>query len=250
MSLRVLSWNLFGLSDDELDVRTEAAMFLALLGGAPDVVLAGPDPPPPPPGILMFQEVTERTLHAHLRPHLIAAGYRVVPPTAPRRYYFEVMAVRSPLLVLESLVVPFDTAMGRELLVVTVEHEGRRWRLMTAHLESMSIGARERVGQARVVLEHLRGWDGPAVFGGDTNLRVAEADALGFLPDAWEACGADPAQRWTRIASRSSKARYDRIWGRGVKFSGFRCIGRDPVTESGAPPSDHLGVVVNVRATG
>ena len=245
--MRVLSWNLFGLEPDQLDVRTEAALFIALLGGRPEDVLDGR--PLPPPDVLMFQEVVDRTFHAHLRPHLAAAGYTLIPAAPPEREYFEVLAVRAPAVVLDSDALQLESDMGRTLLVATARRDGVTWLLMTAHLESLSSGAPLRMEQARFVLELLGNHDGPAVFGGDTNLRMDEAASLGVPLDAWEASGSDPAARWT-WSKRSYRARYDRIWGRGVLFSGFRCLGTDPVTPDGQPPSDHLGIVVDARLTG
>ncbi len=246
--MRILSWNLFGLSDDDLDLRTEAAMFEALLGGRPEEVFDLGGRVEPPPEILMFQEVVERTYHAHLKPHLAAAGYAMVPAVPPNREYFEVLAVRSPLGILSSSVEPLDSAMGRELLGVEAAIGGRRTLWMTAHLESMKSGSDLRMDQARHVLDRLRAYDGPAVFAGDTNVRVAEATGLDVPGDAWEACGRDPRERWTRVSRRTgAKARYDRIWGRGCVFTDFRCVGRRPVTPSGHPPSDHFGVVARVR---
>jgi endonuclease/exonuclease/phosphatase family metal-dependent hydrolase len=253
VSLRLLSWNLFGLSDDHLDLRTEAAMFEALLGGRPEVVLARRGAVPPPPDVLLFQEVVARSHVAHLRPHLTAAGYTVFPeaPHAEREYY-EVIAVRPPLRVQEGRVVPLDSAQGRELVMVRTLLGDVPWLWMTAHLESLELGARQRLAQVPFVLAQLRAHDGPAVFGGDTNLRESEVAVLeeeAPLPDAWEACGAPPGERFTRISGRSGRGqRYDRIWGSGVRFQGFRGLGRDPVTPSGDPPSDHLGVTVQVRA--
>jgi endonuclease/exonuclease/phosphatase (EEP) superfamily protein YafD len=246
--MRMLSWNLFGLSDDALDVRTEAAMFQVLLGGRPEVVLASPDRPPPAPEILLFQEVVERTLHAHLRPHLTAAGYSLVVGSTAEREYFEVVALRDPFRIVGSSVERLESAMGRELVAVEAEADGTTWLVLTAHLESMQEGATLRMEQSRHVLDRIAAHKGPAVFGGDTNLRVAEADSLGVLPDAWEASGAKVEERWTRISTSGRRARYDRIWGRGVRFSGFHCIGREPVTPQGAPPSDHYGVVTTLRA--
>jgi len=243
----VLSWNLFGLEDAHLDVRTEAALFIALLGGRPeDVLLAGK--PPPPPDIVLFQEVVERTFHAHLRPHLTAAGYTIVPSQPRPREYFEVVAVRPPFVVTGHAIHTLDSGQGRELVEVTAERDGQSWLVMTAHLESLRSGSRLRMGQARFVLDRLRAHDGPGVFGGDTNLRVEEADQLGVLPDAWEACGAKAAERWTWVREHGRRARYDRIWGHRVRFSGFRCIGKDAVTPDGQPPSDHYGVMVSCRA--
>jgi endonuclease/exonuclease/phosphatase (EEP) superfamily protein YafD len=246
--MRVLTWNLFGLSNEHLDVRTEAAMFIALLGGPPEEVFD--QRPPPPPDVVLFQEVVDRTFHAHLRPHLSAAGYTIVPSAPRPREYFEVVALRAPFVVVGHEILELDSGQGRELVEVTAERDGQRWLLMTAHLESLRSGSRLRTAQASFVLERLRAHPGPAIFGGDTNLRVEEADRLGVLPDAWEACGEPAAERWTWGGSSGGRrARYDRIWGRGVRFSGIRCIGRGPVTAIGQTPSDHLGLLVTVRST-
>lgn len=249
MTIRVLSWNLFGLNDDELDVRTEAAMFISLLGGSLEQVLAEPaaEAPPETPHVLMFQEVVDRSLVAHLRPHLEAAGYTLFPREPRHREYYEVVAIRPPFTSKEARIVGLDSAQGRELVVVDAELEGQTWRFITGHLESMKAGAHLRHQQSLAVLSLLREHPGPAVFGGDTNLRVAEALALGPLLDGWEASGGVPAERWTRVSPRTGvSTQYDRFWGNKVTFSKFHNIGRDPVTPTGEPPSDHFGIVVNV----
>lgn len=202
---------------------------------------------PPIPDVLMFQEVVDRTLAAHLRPHLTAAGYTILPTRAPEREYYEVIAVRAPSVVVAHDVVALETEQGRELVEVVVEREGRRWLLLTGHLESLRGGARLRMDQAARVLERLRDHGGPAVFAGDTNLRQTEADRLGPLLDAWEACGSPARHRWT-WGQRRSKARFDRVWGHGVTFHDFGCTGRDAVTAGGDRPSDHLAVRVEARA--
>ncbi len=224
-------------------------MFRLMLGDSPERALLSGKRPPPPPEIILLQEVVDRSLHAHIRPHLTAAGYTLTK-LRPMREYYEIIAVREPLRVVEEQVVPLDSGMGRELTRVVAEADGQRWLILTAHLESMREGSRRRLAQAQAVLQQLRAWDGPAVFGGDTNLRVAEAESLGPLLDAWQACGAEPSQRWTYISSRTGQGtRYDRVWGNNVAFSGFRTIGDEPVTGDGQTASDHLGVEVSVAAS-
>lgn len=238
--MRAVSYNLFGLSDEHLDERTEAAVMEVLLGGPPERVFSGAQAPWAPPDVLMFQEVVDRTLAAHLLPHLRAAGYRVWPDSPhPTREYYEVIATRDfTWHAWERR--PLDSEQGRELLLVEAERDGLSFRLATAHLESMKEGGRLRVAQVPVVLDALgeRG-----LFGGDTNLREHEVSGL---PDAWEACGSPASERITR-PKRYAGTRYDRFWARGLRVSDFRCLGRTPIAPGGPPPSDHLAISVQFR---
>lgn len=224
-------------------------MFTLLLGGAPGAVFAGLAPQLPPPEVVLLQEVVDRSLAAHVRPHLEAAGYVLAVGSQQAREYFEVIAVRPPWRLLRSGVSPLDTSQGRELLWAEIEGDGHMWLVTTAHLESMPAGAALRMAQTAAVMERLRSWEGPALFGGDTNLRDAEAEQVGCLPDAWEACGEPATERWTRLRQTGARfpSRYDRVWGHRVIFSDFSCIGREPVTAGGATASDHLGVRVACR---
>jgi endonuclease/exonuclease/phosphatase family metal-dependent hydrolase len=245
--MKLLSWNLFGLCDDDLDLRTEAAMFEALLGGPLEEVVMRDAPPSPPPDVLMFQEVVDRTLDAHLRPHLSAAGYTLLPTQRSDRSYYEIIATGPNVTVHNHHVHSLDSGQGREVVEASITVADTDYVVMTGHLESLPSGKRLRMEQARWVVERLRAMDGPAVFAGDTNLRQAEADTLGPLPDAWEVCGEDSTRRWTHMRKHRT-ARYDRIWGHMARFSDFNLVGRRPVTPTGDPPSDHLGVTVRINA--
>ena len=76
--MKLVSWNLNGLEDRELDLRTESAMFQLLLG-APIEQAMQPGFKPNAPDVVVLQEVVERSYHAHVRPHLEAAGFTVYP---------------------------------------------------------------------------------------------------------------------------------------------------------------------------
>ena len=239
--MRVVTWNLNGLDDTDLDVRTEAAVMEALLGGPPERVLLGEGPPAELPDVLLFQEVVERSYVAHLSPHLSAAGYRLYPPRIPQRSYFEVIAVREPHRI-ESAVtrdLPLS-GQGRQLLEVRLEGGVR---LYTAHLESLRVGAPSRRMQAAHVAEILRAAPGLAIFGGDTNLRESEVPALDGLCDAWEATGRVPEDR----ATWGAHARYDRVWIAGGTAESFSLLGQTS-GHWGSVPSDHVGLEVDVVA--
>ncbi len=229
-ALRVLTWNLNGLDDRALDERTEAACFAMLLRPAqPDVVL--------------LQEVVARSWYAHLRHHFAAAGYVSVPGDPPRSSsssYFCAVLVRGHAIRASGVERFPGSAMGRALVWARLDWEGRDLLVGTAHLESLKDGRAERMRQTDEVAARLLAHEGPAVFGGDTNLRVEEAAAiprLAELADAWVALGEPPALRDTWHGGRA-RARYDRVW----------CKGLAPLSMSllGAPgaPSDHLGLEI------
>lgn len=246
--MSVLSWNLFGLSDDHLDVRTEAALFEALLGGPPERALKG-GTDWRPPDVLLFQEVVERSYMAHLRTHLRAAGYRLFPERpSDQREYFETIAIGPTLEEPKVAIHPLPSRQGRELVALTARREDVEWLFLTGHLESMKAGAEWRMQQCGIIYQRLQAHQGPAVFGGDTNLRESEMDVLPSIPDAWSQSGSNPKERMTRISPRTGYgARYDQLWGAGVSFSHFRCLGRSAVTPDGQPASDHLGIIADVH---
>jgi len=235
----LVTWNLNGLAEKNLDPRTEAALSEILLGGDLTALLET-GRPPALPDVIVLQEVVERTFHAHVLPHLRAAGFTVLPAQLPARNYFEIVAVRSP--VREARWVPFErSGMGRMLLEVELQSG---LTVCTAHLESLKPSGPVRMEQARFVLERLVA-RGPAVFAGDTNLREAEWAQIqrDEVADAWVEAGSPAADRPTW-----GRARYDRVWCTGgLRVTGFRRIGVANVPELGEPPSDHVGLRLSLE---
>lgn len=235
--MRVVSWNLNGLDATHLDVRTEAALFTVLLGGPPEEMLLGE--PEPPPDVILLQEVVERSYHAAVRPHLMGAGYTLIPSVLPNRNYFEVVAFRGEpqRIVNERLVA---TEFERRLMGAQLSNGV--W-VYTAHMDSMAGGATARRAQMVALVERLSGQR--AIFAGDTNLRDAEVPPLGTVEDAWEVTGRDPRARVTYI--RGGK-RYDRAYVSGLDVVGFRTFGGKRIGGVGVTASDHLAIEVTLRS--
>lgn len=238
--MRLVTWNLFGLEERNLDARTEAALFRILLGGSLEQVLARGEPPTPP-DVVLLQEVVERTWFAHLRPHLEAAGYRIFPAQLPARSYFEVIAVRG-IPVRTSRVSRFErTGQGRHLNRVDLDTPTGPLTVFTAHLESLKSGTELRIEQAERVFTALESCE-RAIFGGDTNLRVGEAKARpASIVDAFEAVGSPKAHRTTW-----GGARYDRFWVKGLRVQDFETFGGEVLDGLDEPASDHRGLALTV----
>jgi endonuclease/exonuclease/phosphatase family metal-dependent hydrolase len=238
-ALDVVTYNLMGLDEARLDERTEAICQSLLLTDPPDVVL--------------LQEVVARTLHAHVLPHFAAAGFTVAP-RAPvsDSHYFCVVAVRGGLTPRSAWRRPFPgSSMGRALLCLDVDWEGVPLRVCTAHLESLKGGAEERVVQARAVMEAFGEHDGPALFGGDTNLRGDRVEALeGVAVDAWEIAGAPAKARgtWWPLSGRGPRMRFDRLWlgGQGT-WSVDRLRTGPDLRVQGQRASDHIPLRAALR---
>jgi endonuclease/exonuclease/phosphatase family metal-dependent hydrolase len=242
--MRLVSWNINGLDDRRLDERSEAAMFTLMLGGVPTGELAldlGP-----PPDVIALQEVVPRALHAHIRPHLGAAGYQLLGSDQPARAYFELIAVRRPWMVRSGFMVPLEqSGMGRHLVGVVLDGPIDDVLVLTGHLESLAPAAPVRVVQLEQIVRLMAAHDGPSVFAGDTNLRdreLAGVEGLGGVHDAWQAAGSEAATRFTwHNSSWRAKARFDRAFVRGLDVIGFALVGTGP-----SPPSDHLGLDVRL----
>jgi endonuclease/exonuclease/phosphatase family metal-dependent hydrolase len=238
--MNLVTWNLNGLEDENLDMRTEAAMFQILLG-APIEKAMQADFKPSTPDIVVLQEVVSRTFHAHLKPHFQAAGFTLFPQAPSERSYFEVIAVRQPIL--ESNYEKFSyTAQGRGLSTLTIDG----LTILTAHLESQKPGASMRIDQAKEILEIMNNHQGAIIFAGDTNLRKSEWEILSQedtkdVADAWITAGSIKKHKITWRMDKY-KARYDRIWHSGITIKSFETIGKEKVTTLNQSPSDHLGI--------
>ncbi|MEE9310574.1 MAG: endonuclease/exonuclease/phosphatase family protein [Cocleimonas sp.] len=239
--MNLVTWNLNGLEDENLDVRTEAAMFHTLLGVPIEKAAVTPNFKPNTPDIVVLQEVVERTFHAHIKPHLKAAGFTLFPPEPTERSYFEVIAVREPIL--ESSYEKFSYSdQGRGLSTLSING----LTILTAHLESLKPGASMRIDQAESILKIMNEHTGAIIFAGDTNLRKSEWEDLkpDNVNDAWEATGALKKHKITWQMEKY-QARYDRVWLKGVDIKTFETFGKGKVTGTRQRPSDHLGIKID-----
>ncbi len=235
--MELISWNLNGLEDQNLDQRTEAAMFQMLLGAPIEkVMLEGLKPRSP--DIIVLQEVVERTFHAHIKPHLKAAGFHIYPDVPTERSYFEIIASKQAFKNISYQNFEW-TSQGRGLSIARLENG---LTIMTAHMESDKSGSSMRVDQAKEILT-LMPKHTPCVFAGDTNLRKKEWLSLdhGKVMDAWEALGASKAHK-TTWQNGKYKARYDRIWSQGIRLNSFETFGQDKIPTISEASSDHRGL--------
>lgn len=231
----LVSWNLNGIDDHRLDERMEAACFSMLLRDEP-------------PEIVALQEVVDRALVAHLRPHLKAAGFAMAVPPSSGDYYV-IAGARAPLKLLGAELHPFATTRyGRALLVCTIAEGPRTWWVGTAHLESGREEGAARHAQLAEVVAGLAGHDGPGVFVGDTNLRAEEAGDLPArhdVTDAWEALGSPDAsaRTWSRPGTAPARwFRFDRC------YTNRHAAPRALWTDAGDDASDHLALWARVEA--
>jgi len=240
-TLTIHTWNLNGLEDDHLDLRMEAACLAMLLRD-------------PMPHVVLLQEVVRRSFYAHLRPHLIHAGFTIVPEQlSSDSDYFCVLASRLP--VREAWRRPFEgTMMGRALLGARLAlSDDSELLVMTSHLESTRWGEGERRRQFAEVCQILKDEPGPAVFAGDTNLRIADVEATPAatsVEDAWMVCGSPKAavHTWSPRGKSHPRIRYDRAYYNlhpGWRATAIRTFGAAAVAGTGGlSPSDHLAVEV------
>jgi hypothetical protein len=248
--MRFLTWNIDGLDTKHSDERTEAAVFISIIGSTIDEVHNGVKPTPPP-HVIVFQEVVEHTIYAHVLPHLAAAGYVVVPSEVPQRQTFEIVAVREPYKIRAHTMTPLSQSQfGRILHTVDIDGPNGVLRVLTGHFDSGIDGAPIRIAQLKQVAKLL----GPrGIFGGDTNMRKAEwlkvkteESISGKVVDAWEQLG-EPKQTQATWFLDDMKARFDRVWlGPELTATSMKAVGHQPLSGLGVRPSDHDGLLVDI----
>jgi endonuclease/exonuclease/phosphatase family metal-dependent hydrolase len=265
--MRLLTWNLNGLDEQFLDERTEAAVFTAILGARLDQLDAGSDravnggiavepegerpmrpgaTAAPQPDVMVFQEVTPRMFHSHLKHHLPAGGYSLRPADAPDRETFEVFAYRAPLEIVDYRTEPLTgSRYSRFLHIVDLRSpESGELRVLTGHFDSGTDATKIRLAQLRQVNAAI----GPrGIFGGDCNLRKAEwvdNHPRFQMRDAWEVLGSPTvgAITWKR---EDMMARFDRVFvGTDLTLQALHTYGEEALPGIDTPISDHLGIAV------
>ncbi len=249
MRLRVLTWNLCGIDPRRVDERTCAAIEEILRTRAE---------------VVLLQEVTRRTWHAHIHPHLSHAGFGSATevPTTDDGYRCAILA-KQPIRLTEASRCAFaGSGMDRGLLRVRATWGDTEVLLLTAHLESGAAAAHERQVQLGEVIEALAEANMPAVFAGDTNLRLSDTRAVPTLDqvqDAWEQCGQPQAGRYTWDTKRCPNLRRDGT-PRRLRFDrvlmnhhpGWRAreileVGASEIRGDRLWPSDHTGLLVTLE---
>ncbi|MDQ3038074.1 MAG: hypothetical protein M3Y87_37120 [Myxococcota bacterium] len=247
--LRVLTWNVDGLSESQLGERMETLCLEITIGGDLEAAAAG-RPTPPMPHVIALQEVVRVAHLAYFAPHLSAAGFSLWPGGPPEgREYYEVLAVRAPWALERCERRPFaDSPLARAGTIATLRHAESEQRLVviTGHLESLRSGSDARLAQAREIASWMAAEPSPAIFAGDTNLRDAEWKSIEpelGLRDAFVELGSPKACRatWYPEDDRRTGFRFDRMWLCGsVSAQSMRlrrCRGS----------SDHAGVETALR---
>jgi endonuclease/exonuclease/phosphatase (EEP) superfamily protein YafD len=248
--MQLLTWNLNGLDDHHLDDRTEAAVFLAVAGVTLTQLTAGV-PATPAPDVIVFQEVVARTFLAHIAPHFRRAGFTLYPETPPDRQVFEVVAVNDSHSIVRANTTPLQHSVySRQLHTVDIlpAESAHEISILTAHFDSGAEQSKNRLAQARQVMAMM---GRRAIFAGDTNMRASEWDALRhttMVIDAWEAIGEPAALRRTWRSGQKG-ARFDRVWiGDALATRAVQGVGIDDLHSIGAPPSDHIGLLVTFES--
>jgi endonuclease/exonuclease/phosphatase family metal-dependent hydrolase len=244
----LVTWNVNGLDDEALDERTEAAVFITILGATLADLHEGATPQEPP-DVIVYQEVVERTYLAHLTPHLTAGGYTLVPKKAPGQATFEVTAVRAPYEIRSHEVVPLaKSVFDRHLNITRIHGPGGDMNVLTAHFDSGTTNGAIRTAQLRQVAAAM---GARGVFAGDANLRKAEwievKPSLN-ITDAWEALDEPASTRstWRRMTDGEAyKARFDRLFlTSNLKATSMAPLGAKTPKGFRVPISDHIGLRV------
>jgi len=198
-SLTLITWNV-DFANEYASQRLTAALDYLRDNAFPEHKGAGP-----PPCIILLQEIQNTAFNTLLVHPWVKDWFMVVPgkpeegwPRGAR--YGTATLVRNIDWLAESTCVHFgESQMGRNALVTDVllkgssgrgaEPRARLLRVVNTHLESLPMGAPNRVVQLGVIAGLLRDAEGGGIVGGDMN-AIGPSDvtlaAQNGLLDAWE----------------------------------------------------------------
>ncbi|CAH1797223.1 unnamed protein product [Owenia fusiformis] len=252
--IRLMSWNIDGLDEKNLETRTDAVID-TILRESPDIVF--------------LQEVIDQT-QTQIRER--CSNYAMVSAYDPNagmvdQYFVCIMMKKSTVKCKKGNIdlIEFpNSVMSRNLLKVKAKVKGVEFTLMTSHLESTKDYRNARVAQLQMAFKEMREApdDDTVVFGGDLNLRDKEVpDIPDGIVDLWVNTGSRPEAKYTWDMTRNinlpqmqrfkPRLRFDRLYmrpakqKRAVKPVYFELIGLEKIHKCGRFPSDHWGLMVH-----
>lgn len=251
----LITWNIDGLSDKNLIIRTK---------GACDIVNKIKT------DVVFFQEVVPESESMISR---MLTDYKLIYGRTGDQYigeYYTVTCLREKTVKhLDHKIIDFEyTDMGRNIIDVNVIISGTKLRFLNTHLESTREGAinRQRQLQKCFQLVNSSPQDVSVLFGGDLNLRDTEVTSLGGpnskIKDVWQLTGSRKECQFTWDMTRNDNLKLEAMGRNGFKprFRFDRLYFRDSIPSEIAPeyfgligierlkphvcfPSDHWGIL-------
>lgn len=255
---RHITWNIDGLNDKNLKVRTEAVCSRIVKEKASFVFL---------------QEITQEN-EGIIRAKLKDSFEIFSGKTYEGGYYSLTLVSKEPFIkVQNNEIINFPSIMGRNLLQTNVTLHDAKICLLNTHLESTKEGEAYRIQQLSSMLNHIKkiGPDVTVIAGGDLNLRDKELAGIGGLPpnivDAWEASGSRKELQFTWDMMRNDnlnfqsdskggwkpRMRFDRVFLRRTSPSTridlvhFGLIGLERLKPHVCFPSDHWSIITSYQ---
>jgi len=248
-SLKMVTWNIDGLAEKNLKIRTKAVVKHIQLEAA---------------DIVFLQEVIPETF-SYIEQKL--QDYHCI--AAAEDDYFVATLLRKGRVYCDKIkVIDYPgTRMYRSLLAVKAHCGSVKMDLLNTHLESTKDHAEERQKQLRQCLDIVqkRPEESVVILGGDLNMRDKELAAVGGLPegvrDVWQICGSRKEVEFTWDMQRNSnlewagkfkpKCRFDRVYFKDaqppkMKAKGFGLVGLQKITGTQSFPSDHWGISIEL----
>jgi len=256
IKLSVLSWNIDGLDERYIEIRTLWICNI-INKELPDIV--------------MLQEVIDES--SWIIRSYCQQNYEYVAGLKTSYYYNAILYKKDNNLKVDKIFewTEFDTSeMDRQLLSQEITFHNQVFTIITTHLESLKENSLERKEQLQECFSKMlnKRENHCVIFGGDLNLREAELQELGGIPDkikdSWIDSGMAKDRKFTWDLKLNDNlkfgdnfkptARYDRIYFRSPKNKILECyhfdfVGTERIDASVYKlfPSDHFGVLSRYR---
>ena len=248
--IKLVTWNVDGINEVERIRRAKRA--------CDEILAMNPD-------VVSLQEVVAIDDMERVFDTAFGENYMKVCPGGETMAYFTVTYIKKcwasgAISRRDHFEGAATSMMGRDMLCMTCNIKGIPLLVVNTHLESMKESSETRTAQLKTITRLMLQHEGPAMVGGDLNMRDREQkDAFlnaGGADDAMTDAyfffnrPADARVTWELPDTPQAKGRFDRIYHnrKGIEFiHNIVMLGKQTIQGVGVRPSDHLGLVCSLR---